>query len=246
MNLREVLDTLTRAAPFECSWTKEPYGGQNINMVREAKVVRKILYCVTPTSQVIEEFRVGGYDLLVSHHPFPIPVDVPACILHTALDCCPGGLNDQWSAALGVINPRHFDKNLGWAGYIEPISFEGLRARVEKFIGERTVGVCYSDLNRPIQSVVICTGLGGMVETTALATGADCYILGQATRNPLESKFPAMIEVGHTLTEKSTGLEFLRRVLPFTISIRGAAKGGDYYGSEVYRSGSEWLEDCDD
>jgi putative NIF3 family GTP cyclohydrolase 1 type 2 len=227
MKAKEVLRRLTKAIPKDAEWSKgEPYGGQGIDPKAD---IQRILYCVTPTGEVVEHFEKGGYDLLVSHHPFV--TNVPQAIFHTALDCCEGGLNDQWRDALAVLDPKHFDGTLGWHGRIEPVSFSALVKRCEAFIGHPIVGQAYSEIET-VESVVICSGLGGLVTDLARATKADCYILGEATQSAASMGFKAVIEIGHTLSERM-GINVLRAALP-ELEIDPAPMSADRFGREVY------------
>ena len=237
----KVVQALCNRVPYKDTWSMgESYGPFYVPRDIE---VKRVLYCVTPTPKVIDQFFDGKYDLLVSHHPYmatryAIPgMTVPQVILHTAMDCCEGGLNDQWRDALGVKDAEHFDKNLGWYGKVDPIDPNDFYVKVRDFVGADPIGAVYSD-KEAIESVVICTGLGGMVHGEALATKADCYILGQAISNPQHSHFPAMIEVGHTLSEYGTGLKLVRSILtPMDITVDGADMKYDIFGSEVYKVG---------
>ena len=236
----QAVDMLTKAAPFKDSWVKEPHGAYFVN---PRATVRRVLYCVTATEGVAAEFKQGGYDLLVSHHPYIVGEDslgqqpIPQVVLHTALDCCVGGMNDQWRDAIGIKNAKHFDRNLGWYGEIEPTPFEELRKRCESFIGTKTIGMSYCDFNRPVESVVVCSGLGGLVEGRAFNTGADCYILGEAVHDPLTSPFDAMIECGHTLSEYGPGLRFVCNVFGYSdVVVSGSIISPfyDHYQGEIY------------
>jgi putative NIF3 family GTP cyclohydrolase 1 type 2 len=236
-----VVRNLCQRVPYKDTWSVgESYGPYFVPQHQE---VSKVLYCVTPTKGVIDQFLGGGYDLLVSHHPYiatgyaPDGISIPQVILHTAMDCCAGGLNDQWRDALGVKDAKHFDRNLGWYGKVDPIDPDDFYLKVRDFVGADPIGAVYSD-KEVIESIVICTGLGGLVEFEASSTKADCYILGQMCGNPQKSKFPAMIEVGHTLSEHATGLKLVRSVLePMNIVVDGADMKYDVFGSEVYRRG---------
>jgi putative NIF3 family GTP cyclohydrolase 1 type 2 len=227
MKASHVIDILTQAAPREIEWSKgEPYGAFNIPAGLD---VKKVLFCVTPTQEVCDHFKKSDYDLLISHHPYQR--DVPQIILHTALDCCENGLNDQWRDALGVQDPKHFDGTLGWHGKIEPISFEALVKKCEKFMGHKVIGQTYSKLE-VIRSVVICTGLGGLVTNEAKSSGAECYILGEAVAPAKQMGFPAVIETGHTISEQM-GVVLIRKLLP-EIQIDLAPLEIDYFGKETY------------
>ena len=228
MKISEIVELLTNAIPVTDSWTlHEAYGAYNIKDFN--KEVNKILYCVTPTHDVVEYFYEHTYDLLISHHPYV--EGVPQLIFHTALDCCKNGLNDMWSNYLNVKNPKHFSRNLGWHGEIDPLSFNNLLAKIEEFIGHSVVGVKYNKNQKPIQSVVICTGLGGMVLTEAEFTKADCYITGELMGGIQNSRFKAVIEVGHTLSE-FIGVSLFQRLLP-SLQIDSAPLEVDYFGCET-------------
>lgn len=229
MRTQEIIDRLTTAAPRSMEWCKgEKYGAYNIigNMN-----VDRVLYCVTPTDEVCDHFRKENYDLLVSHHPFIAGEDIPQVILHTALDCCEGGLNDQWRDILGIKNGFHFDGTLGWAGEVEPISFPDLMVKVENYIDGPIMGGSYCR-SQKIESIVVCTGLGGMVEHLALRSGAECYLVGEMCRKPQKSGFNSVIEVGHTLTEYKPGILFVQKHLP-GVQVDGTPEN-DYYMNEVF------------
>jgi putative NIF3 family GTP cyclohydrolase 1 type 2 len=228
--MQVVLDRLLTAIPEAGGWEGalgEPYGPYHINPGAQ---VRKVLYCVTPTRAVTERVVREEYDLLISHHPF-VDGRVPQLVLHTALDCCPGGLNDQWRDALGLRDARHFDGRLGWYGDIEPMSFDELVVRCEAFCGAPLLGQLYTR-RELIRSVVICTGLGGMVTRQARSTGADCYILGEATGPAASMGFEAVIEIGHTLSEQ-VGVHLVRRLLPELV-VDLAPLAEDVFGREVH------------
>jgi putative NIF3 family GTP cyclohydrolase 1 type 2 len=226
MRVKDVVSALNKGIPKSDSWIPEHYGPYNIKDYNAP--VNKILYCVTATREVVDYFYNNGYDLLISHHPFVKP-DVPQLVYHTALDCCPKGLNDMWRDALGVRDAFHFDKNLGWVGNIDSISFDDLLAKVETFIGHKIIGHQETD-GQPIKSVVICTGLGGLVFREAEKTGADCYITGELTFAD-RGKFNSIIEVGHTLTE-FIGAKYIQELLP-DIQIDVAPLEMDYFGVET-------------
>lgn len=231
MKMSEVIARLVTRVPNSETWSRgEKYGPYNI--VNDEAEVTKVLYCVTPTHDVVNEFRTKGYDLLVSHHPYV--VGVPQVVLHTALDCCLGGMNDQWRDAFDLVDAKHFDRNLGWYGKLqEPLTLSELIDTCEQFSMFSVQGTVYSR-RQFIESVCVCSGLGGLVLREAEKTGADCYITGQMTSDPLRSRFPAIIEVGHTASEYVPGFNVVANTLP-GVNVRGASQPGDHYGDEVYK-----------
>jgi putative NIF3 family GTP cyclohydrolase 1 type 2 len=229
MRARRVIKILKEGIPEDVAcWKNESYGDYN---VEPEKDIRRVLYCVTPTYPVVEYFKERGYDLLVCHHPYRVPV--PQFIAHTALDCCAGGLNDQFRDALQIKEARHFDGTLGWYGKIDPISYPDLCRKVERFIRYPIVGQKHNTLPT-IRSVVVCSGLGGSVNSKALATGADCYILGEAVSKAKDTGFQSMIETGHTHSEW-IGVHHIRKLLnPVSIRVDCAPVGIDRYSDERY------------
>lgn len=231
MYTNSAVDKLITACPSKDTWSRgEAYGPFGVH---KDATIRKALYCVTPTEGVLDQFHKGNYDLLVSHHPFI--VGVPQVILHTALDCCEGGLNDQWRDVLGMKNNAHFDRNLGWHGEVEPCTILDLYKKVSDYIGTQPIGCTFSDVP-VIRTVAVCSGLGGLVEKVAHKnTQADCYIFGEGIRHPHYSPFKAQIEIGHTLSEHKPGLAFVRKAIPEVV-VDGADMAVDVFGEEVYRA----------
>jgi len=233
MKAIELIKICTAAIPQEVEWSKgELYGPYDVNPTSD---IRKVLYCVTPTKQVVDYFQEGGYDILISHHPYKANrfhsgkyENVPQLIFHTALDCCEGGLNDMWKDFLGVKDAQHFDGTLGWYGKIDPLPFDQLVEKVRGFSGG-VDGLVISE-KKIIESVVICTGLGGMVFDIARNTGADCYITGQLTHTT--KGIPAIIETGHTHSEAIGVLLFKRLLEPMGVIVEGAPKSIDIFGDE--------------
>jgi putative NIF3 family GTP cyclohydrolase 1 type 2 len=234
MKLYSVVDLLVRAVPRNAAWeimANEPYGYRG---PRDANAeIQRVLYCVTPSTAIETYYRLNRYDLVVSHHPTYLRNDIPHVILHTALDCCDGGLNDQWRDGLGIRNALHFDHRLGWYGDIEPIDFDALCVKVSAFMERPIIGARHSLLDT-IKSLVVCSGLGGSVVSTAHATGADCYITGELTTPAHTTGFPAIIETGHTNSEW-IGARLIRKLLePHGVTVEVAPDSCDRFGREVF------------
>lgn len=241
MKMSDLIRVTKAECPHEVSWTPgEYYGEYNVNINAE---VKRVLYCVTPTRKVVEYFKANEYDALISHHPYL--TDVPQIIYHTALDCCEGGLNDMWRDAVGMLpGYAHFDRSLGWVGEIPPITLEDLAAKVRAFAG-RIDGEIYLEPlgNKNVKTVVICSGLGGMVSDIAFETGADCYLTGQLTSKACDTGFRSVIEIGHTASEWC-GVLFFRQILK-GVQVDLAPSDIDIFGTEINISQSlngSWVE----
>ena len=233
MRMGDLIRSCYAACPRHIAWMPgEAYGEFNID--DHNKTVKRVLFCVTPTQQVQVHFRKYKYDLLISHHPYQTR-DIPQIILHTALDCCEGGLNDMWRDHIELKNTcQHFDGTLGWHGEVEPIQFSELLSKVKRLSGTIS-GETFNQkgMTDIIKTVVICSGLGGMVNDLALATEADCYILGQNIMAAKDTGFKAVIETGHTASEW-IGVNFFKKVLA-GVQVDLAPADLDVYGEEFYR-----------
>lgn len=240
MKASDFINVLTTRLPKNGEWDKtsgEPYGAYSINLEKD---INRALYCVTPTSEIKKYFLEKEYDVLISHHPFV--TGLPQMIFHTALDCGVGGLNDQWKDFLQVEEAKHFDQNLGWHGKIKPIQFNDLCDKIENWIGDKIIGEKYSEIDE-IKSVVICSGLGGLVNDLALKTKADCYILGESVCSAVASGFKAMIEVGHTLSERMGVNVFKEALKPYNVIVDCAPINLDIFGREVYNGRFKCIKD---
>ena len=236
MKMSDVIKRCNAAMPQSYS-TKESYGPIEIEDL-EADVQR-ILYCVTLSPQVKEYAVAHKYDLVIAHHPFT--QGFPHLVYHTALDCCTGGLNDMFANELRLdINKRtNIKRELGVAGPLpEPIYFWELVNRLKAFCGAAD-GQLFARYGKwtSIKSVAICTGSGGSINEDALATGADCYIIGEAAKSAEKMGFTSVIELGHSNSEW-IGVKLLRDIFLKTgVSVDLAPVALDICGREYYRNG---------
>jgi putative NIF3 family GTP cyclohydrolase 1 type 2 len=232
MTVEEAVARLLTGVPRSATWRRaagEAYGPQHTT---GSQPVRRALYCVTVTPEVEQFFGTRQYDLLVAHHPFRPTAAIPNIVLHTALDCCAGGLNDLWRDALEMEHARPITDNLGWSGRIRPASFQHLVERVHAFAGGID-GQCSCRKDR-IESVAVCSGLGGLVAQDAVATGADLFVTGQLIQPAARLDCPAVIEMGHTRSER-VGVITIRRLLGRHVQVDVAPLERDYFAGEVFR-----------
>ena len=238
--LRQVADVLTTSVEKKYAWhrcTNEAYGLQLPWACRENLSVERILLCVTATSEVERYAQEKYYNLVVSHHPMLI--DHPQVVLHTALDCCPGGINDLWAEVLDMdmSTAEHFDGTLGWRGSLKtPLLYHDLLAKVEGLICTPIIGIRDHDVDE-IRHVVICSGLGGLVYDKANAWGNKnkaCYITGELCYYK-HGDFGGIIETGHTLSERII-LPKLKDIIVKAfpdVQVDVAPIEMDYFGREV-------------
>lgn len=171
-----------------------------------AEPVRRVLFAVDPTSEVVDEVLEIGADLLVTHHPLlltpvhGVPADHPKgrlvhrlvrggaalFVAHTNADRAPAfGVNDALAGALGLLDavplePAAADPQAG-LGRIGRLGEElTLREFAERVAGVLPVTVggvrAAGDPDRPMRTVAVCGGSGGSLVGSAAAAGADVLL----------------------------------------------------------------------
>ncbi len=186
--------------------------------------VRKVLVSLDVTDKTVNVAISGGYDLIVSHHPFIfkglksingenhvgekaialIKNGVSVFSFHTRLDAADGGVNDTLADLLCLEDVIPFGEGgIGRIGALpEAISAEELAARVRDALGAE--GVWLSEANIPCRRIAVLGGNGGDDVEAAIAAGADTYISGELKYHSMADASELginLIEAGHFYTE---------------------------------------------
>jgi putative NIF3 family GTP cyclohydrolase 1 type 2 len=237
MTIGDVVRILYKRIPNSETWTKGELYGLIGPQEELDYYVTKVAYCVTtPSQEGMHWLIANGYDLLIAHHPINLSDAIPTLVFHTSLDCCDGGLNDQWRDALGMTNTRHFDKNLGWYGHIMPKTLDQLTEQIECWLGHKIQGQIFGPKDELIKSVAVCSGLGGLVNGAALKTKVDCYIVGEAVGPAEKSGFKFYVETGHSISERM-GVKVIQAALePHGLQVDLLPIEFEGWKREVYKS----------
>ena len=222
MTVRELYNILNKKIPTElsCSW-------DNDGLMccpdpdREAK---KILITLDVTGRSVDYATGGGFDLIISHHPFifkglralnddsPIAEEAMKLIrngvsvfsFHTRLDAVEGGVNDTLCALLGLSEVESFgEEGIGRIGVLsEEMTLASLCERVKEITGAPFV--LAADGGVSCRRIALLGGEGGDDVSLARAAGADTYISGRlGYHNMVDGADSGMnlIEAGHFYTE---------------------------------------------
>jgi dinuclear metal center YbgI/SA1388 family protein len=177
--------------------------------------VRRVLFAVDPTADVVDEVIATGADLLVTHHPLlltpvhGVPADDPKgrlvhrlvragaglFVAHTNADRAPGsGVNDALAAVLGLqdavpLEPATADPRagLGRVGdLVGPMRLREFAAHAAAVLPETVGGVrAAGDPERMIRRVAVCGGSGGSILGAAAAAGADVLLTSDLKHHPV-------------------------------------------------------------
>lgn len=224
MTVNELYRELSTKIPegLSCDWDNDglmccPDGERQVG---------KVLIALDVTSDVVSFAVSGGFDLIVSHHPFIfkglksvneenyiaakaielIKNNISVMSFHTRLDAVSGGVNDVLSACLGLENVTimaNGNEEIGRVGELpEPLSLSDFAERVKKTLGAPAVVV--SDAGLPVHRVAVLGGEGGDDIYAARASGADTFVSGRLGYHNMVDA-PEMginlIEAGHFYTE---------------------------------------------
>lgn len=188
--------------------------------------VKKLLITLDVTSDAVDEAIRGGYDLIISHHPFIfkglraiddgnfiaakamelIKKGISVFSFHTRLDALDGGVNDTLARLLGLKNIRPLGDSEGALGRIGSLS-----SAVEPEIFAETVrdalaspAVLLSSSGRAVREVAVVGGEGSDEIKSAIAKGADTLVSGRlGYHNMVDAGEMGtnLIEAGHFYTE---------------------------------------------
>jgi dinuclear metal center YbgI/SA1388 family protein len=168
----------------------------------------------------------GGYDVIVSHHPFifkgltaingedPVSAKVIKLIangisvmsFHTRLDAVSGGVNDMLASLLDIRNAEPFgegDETLGRVGELErPMDIKAFAEKLKSVLRAPTVS--YTDSGRPVFRVAVLGGSGSDDIKAALEAGADTYVSGELKYHDMTDSAEMginLLAAGHFYTE---------------------------------------------
>lgn len=187
--------------------------------------VKRVLVALDGTADAISAARVGGYDVLLTHHPLifkglksvtgedavsarailALSGGVSVISLHTRLDAADGGVNDALARRIGleVIGKFGDSEAPEICRLCETAETDAdiLALRVKDALGCSAVRV-YGNGN--IKKIALLGGEGKDFIIPAIKAGADCLITGDAGYNACEAAAEGgfvIIEAGHYHTE---------------------------------------------
>ncbi|MBQ8848995.1 MAG: Nif3-like dinuclear metal center hexameric protein [Clostridia bacterium] len=188
--------------------------------------VKKVLIALDVTGAVIDYAAEGGYDLIISHHPFIfkglkaingdshiangaiklIKNNISVMSFHTRLDAVLGGVNDTLAALLGLSDVEVFGDNGEEIGRVGTLASEMTLADFCEKVKEVTGApfVLAASAGIVAHRVAILGGEGGDDISAAKAAGADTYLSGRlGYHNMVDAPEKGMnlVEAGHFYTE---------------------------------------------
>jgi len=226
-----VADILAFVEPLAPRYMKEDWDNVGLNCGHMDRPVKKILVALDPFTQVCQEAKEVGADLLVTHHAllwkpgfitdadtqvrntlFLIENGIAHINAHTNLDCAPGGVNDELARKLALVNvrvirPQGVDESgAEWGllrmGDVPEQPLDAFLNRVKTLLGNE--GLRYVDGGKSVRKVAVGGGscAGGMREV--VAAGCDTFVTADIKYNQFWDARDLglnLIDAGHFHTE---------------------------------------------
>ncbi len=215
-------------------------GWDNIGLMTgdRAQKVNRVLCALDVTEGVVQEAVDGGAQLIVAHHPMiftsvhavtaddatgralmnAIRHSVSVICMHTNADCAEGGVNDALAAVLGLTDVVNMEagenRMLGRVGNLpEAMEPRAFAAYVKGKL--HAGGVRFTDAGKPVQRVAVGGGACGKMMDSALAKGADAFVIGDCSYDIMQRAQAfglTLVDAGHFPTENPVVPVFAKQI----------------------------------
>ncbi|MBS7360312.1 MAG: Nif3-like dinuclear metal center hexameric protein, partial [Oscillospiraceae bacterium] len=191
MKIKEIYDYLDRIAPFS---TAAEWDNTGLSVGSLENDVKKIYIALDVTSDSLKEAVSFGADLFLTHHPLifnPVNLIERGSLIykavesgitfisaHSNLDIASGGVSDTLGDLCGIKN-LHTSNVDGFLkiGEIDPCSAQDFAFKVKSVLGGK---VSFTNPEKLIKNVAVCSGSGGDFTALAKEEGADALLTGEA------------------------------------------------------------------
>lgn len=210
MNKYEIIKRIENFAPCESAETWDCSG-----FIAETgrQEVSKIMLCLTPTEEVINQAIAQNCDMIISHHPmFYLKLDsalltesfmprIDMYCAHTNMDKADGGTTDTLIKVLGLEN------------YKKTVEHDFLRMielpapeQTEIFAGRlKTVSPNLRYVNnkntKTVSKIMFCAGSGADFIEEAQKLGGDCLVTGDLKFHTALDSAIVVFDIGHFESE---------------------------------------------
>ncbi len=225
MNAGQIYEYIDSIAPF-CK--QEEWDNSGFQVGEQAKEVRKILFALDATANLVREAHKKQCDMIVTHHPFLFTAqkqfteENPAYLAakygitvlsaHTSLDCADGGVNDVLSEILGLRNTRKPENGFFRLGETDCKTALEFAQHAKSVLG---TAVSVSLPQKAVKFVAVCGGAAMEFAKDAKALGADLYFTGDAKHHEILDAAEQDLSVaaaGHFATEYPAVVSLKNRV----------------------------------
>jgi len=225
MNAGQIYEYIDSIAPFV---KQEEWDNSGFQVGERAKEVRRILFALDATANLVREAHEKQCDMIVTHHPFLFTAqkqfteENPAYLAakygitvlsaHTSFDCAAGGVNDVLSEVLGLRNIRKPENGFFRLGETDCKTALEFAQHAKSVLG---TPVLVSLPQKEIHLVAVCGGAAMEFAQEAKALGADLYFTGDAKHHEIlvaTEQDLSVAAAGHFATEYPAVVSLKSRV----------------------------------
>lgn len=192
--VRDIYNYIDSFAPFN---TQAEWDNSGLLVGNENSVVNKIIFALDVTTDVIEQAKTVGADLIVTHHPVIFkPVsnvlndsliyklienNMSIICAHTNYDKAIDGVND---ILCFTVNADRFEKIDDTFLNIATFNNTNSTDEFAKHLKEKLNGALrYNNLNKNINKVAVCSGSGSDYLSLAKELQCDALLTGDASHH---------------------------------------------------------------
>ncbi len=185
--------------------------------------VSKVLLSVDITSELITDAKDGGFDFVISHHPFllrgvdsvaettnkgavlsvAIRAGIALYAAHTNADITATGVSATLAQAFGLrdvlaLSPARGNLGHGRVGNLPtPMKLVDFARLVGKVLPATAAGLKVAgDAHLEVETVALCGGAGDAFLLDALGSGADVYVTSDLRHHPTQDALEAAKAIG--------------------------------------------------
>jgi dinuclear metal center YbgI/SA1388 family protein len=187
--------------------------------------VKKVLLSVDVTSELLDDAISGGFDLIISHHPFllrgvtslaeneakghvlakAIRAEISLFAAHTNADITDTGVSATLAKAIGLVNASPLVATREGNGHgrigslAAPLTLVDFARQLANVLPATAGGIKVSGpANTTVQTVALCAGAGDSFISAAIASGADVYVTSDLRHHPTQDAIESASAKGST------------------------------------------------
>lgn len=213
--IKDIYNFIDSFAPFN---TQEEWDNSGLLVGDENAEVNKILFALDVTSDIIEQAKTYGANLIITHHPVifkPVSTvssdsliyklinnNISVICAHTNYDKAVDGVND---ILCKTINASKYEKVEGTCLNIAYIDNSVLAENFALYLRGKLGGVVrYNSIDKIISKVAVCSGSGSDYLPLAKELGCDALLTGDASHHAFldaDEMGIVLVAAGHFETE---------------------------------------------